>query len=100
MEQIPILCNYKNLRELEIRNNKISCLSCSLIANNMSFLQVVDIRGNKIGDKGIIKIIQRIPNLKSFFISETLATDVVGEEVVRGLHMLEIFWSEHTKISS
>ncbi len=78
MEQIPILAHYKNLREFEIRNNRISCLSCNLIANNMPFLLSVDIRGNNISDKGIIKLIQSIPKMKSFFISETLATDLTG----------------------
>jgi hypothetical protein len=44
----------------------------------MPFLLTVDIRGNKITDKGIIKLIQGLPKLKSFFISETLCTDVTG----------------------
>ncbi len=35
----------------------------------MSFLTTVDIRGNKIDDKGIIKLVNGISNLKSFFIS-------------------------------
>ena len=78
MEQIPILANYKNLKEFEIRNNKISCLSCSLIVNNLPFLLTVDIRGNKINDKGIIKLIKGLPKLKSFFISETLASNESG----------------------
>lgn len=81
MEQIPRLSNFKNLKEFEIRNNKISCLTCSVIANNMPFLVSVDIRGNKISDKGILKLIRGIPKMKSFFISETLATDLSGEEV-------------------
>jgi len=69
MEQVPILANYKNLKEFEIRNNKISCLSCNLIVNNLPFLLTVDIRGNLITDKGIIKLVRGIPKLKSFFIS-------------------------------
>ena len=69
MEQVPILANYKNLKEFEIRNNKTSCLSCSLIANNLPLLLTVDIRGNLITDKGIIKLVRGIPKLKSFFIS-------------------------------
>ena len=93
MEQITILANYKNLRELEIRNNKISCLSCNLIANNMPFLVSVDIRGNNISDKGIVKLINSIPKMKSFFISETLATDLTGLEVANELNDLEMFWS-------
>jgi hypothetical protein len=35
----------------------------------MPFLLSVDIRGNNITDKGIIKLIQSIPKMKSFFIS-------------------------------
>jgi hypothetical protein len=66
----------------------------------MPFLVSVDIRGNNISDKGIIKLIQSIPKMKSFFISETQATDVTGEEVASGLGELEMFWSEHTKISN
>ena len=41
----------------------------------MSFLISVDLRGNKIDDKGILKLINGIPHMKSFYISETLATD-------------------------
>jgi hypothetical protein len=66
----------------------------------MPFLVSVDIRGNNISDKGIIKLIQSIPKMKSFFISETLATDATGEQVVNSLGELEMFWSEHTKISN
>ena len=35
----------------------------------MSWLLSVDIRGNRIGDKGIIKIICGVKNMKSFSIS-------------------------------
>lgn len=35
----------------------------------MSFLTSVDIRGNKIDDRGIIKLVNGITHLKSFFIS-------------------------------
>lgn len=59
----------------------------------MPFLLSVDIRGNNITDKGIIKLIKGIPNLKSLFISETLATDLTGLEVASNLHDLEMFWS-------
>ncbi len=44
----------------------------------MPFLHSIDIRGNRITDKGIVKLINRIPNLKSFSISETQATDETG----------------------
>lgn len=47
---MPIISSFKNIQDIEIRNNKITSFSCKLIANNMRHLKVVDIRGNQVGD--------------------------------------------------
>ncbi len=44
----------------------------------MSFLKILDIRGNKVYDEGVIKLVKGLPLLKSLFISETEATDLSG----------------------
>jgi hypothetical protein len=69
IKQIDKFSNFRNLQTIEIRNNKISALACKLIANHMNFLEAVDIRGNKIGDEGILIIVRAIPSLKSLMIS-------------------------------
>lgn len=37
----------------------------------MKHISVLDVRGNKIGDEGIIKLVEGIPTLKNFMMSET-----------------------------
>ena len=74
-------------------------MSCQLIASNLKFLTGVDIRGNRITDDGIIKIINGIPKMKSFFVSDTRISDRGGMEIVNKLHHLELLWSENTNLS-
>jgi len=59
----------------------------------------LDIRGNKIGDEGIEFLINGIPRLKSFLISETGATDKTGRLIAEKMEYLEMFWSEQTNLS-
>ena len=52
----------------------------------MGFLRTIDIRGNtKINDKGIIKIVNGLPLLKSFSISETSVTDIGARQIAQKL---------------
>jgi Leucine-rich repeat (LRR) protein len=57
MMKISSIGGFKNLQELEIRNNKITVLSCKVIASHLGFLKILDLRGNGIGDEGVIKIV-------------------------------------------
>ena len=54
----------------------------------MPFLIEIDIRSNPVGDDGIIKLVQGIPNLRKFMISETGLTDRGGKAIVEGVRML------------
>lgn len=92
MMKISSIGGFKNLQEFEIRNNKITMLSCKVIASHLNFLKVLDLRGNLVGDEGVSKIVEGIPNLKSLMVSETGMTDVSAMLVVRGLEALETFW--------
>ena len=69
IKQIPIISTFTNIKELEIRNNKITALTCNIVANDMKFLSVLDLRGNKLGDTGISKIVSAMKNLKALYIS-------------------------------
>lgn len=69
LREMPIISSFKNIQDVEIRNNRITSFSCKLIANNMRHVKVVDIRGNRVGDEGITTIIRGLPHLKSFMIS-------------------------------
>jgi hypothetical protein len=53
----------------------------------------LDVRGNKIGDEGIEFLVNGIPKIKSFLISETGATDRSGRLIAEKLEYLEMFWS-------
>ena len=86
--EMPVLSSFKNVKDLEIRNNKITSLSCKLIASSMTHVKSVDIRGNKVGDQGVIFLIKGLPHLKSFMISETGCTNTTASEVVKGLSNL------------
>lgn len=66
---MPAISSFKHIKDFEIRNNKITSFSCRLIASNMSHVKLIDIRGNPVGDDGVIAIIKGIPHLKSFMIS-------------------------------
>lgn len=44
----------------------------------MKFLSMVDIRGNKVSDDGMQKIVTNMNNLKALYISETGVTDKTG----------------------
>ena len=70
------------MKDFEIRNNKFTAFSCKLIASNMMHVKSVDIRGNKVGDEGVIIITKGLPNLKSFMISETGCTNAAAKEIV------------------
>jgi hypothetical protein len=39
----------------------------------------LDIRGNKVGDEGVIKIVHGVPTLKQLFVSETNLSDLGGK---------------------
>jgi len=78
IKQLPIVSTFRNIKEFEIRNNRITALTCNIIANEMRFLLVLDLRGNRVGDAGISKLVTGIARLKRFFISETGITDVTG----------------------
>lgn len=39
----------------------------------------MDIRGNKVGDEGVIKIVHGVPILKQLFVSETNLSDFGGK---------------------
>lgn len=65
----------------------------------MGFLQCLDIRGNKVGDKGLEHIILGMPHLKSLMISETGATDKSGRLIAEHMDNLELFWAEHNHLS-
>ena len=94
---MPILSSFKNVSALQIRNNKITEFGCRLIAANMNYLKTIDIRGNKVGD-GIIKIIESIPTLKSFTISETGCTNLTAKAIIKYMHEIEMLWCEHNFI--
>lgn len=51
----------------------------------MSHVKLIDIRGNPVGDEGVIAIIKGIPHLKSFMISETNCTNATALAIVDGL---------------
>lgn len=44
----------------------------------MKFLSMIDLRGNKVGDDGIHKIVINMDKLKALYISETGVTDKTG----------------------
>lgn len=44
----------------------------------MKYLSMIDIRGNKVGDDGMQKIVTNMDNLKALYISETAVTDKTG----------------------
>lgn len=48
----------------------------------MSHLKSLDVRGNRIGDEGLLKIIDGIPLLKSLMISETNCTNVAALAII------------------
>lgn len=51
----------------------------------MGFLKAIDIRGNPVGDEGVLKIVNAIPLLKSLCISETKAGDHSGKAIAEGI---------------
>jgi|JI6StandDraft_1071083.scaffolds.fasta_scaffold09693_7 hypothetical protein len=60
--------HFPYLLALEMRNNRITQLSCKLIAANLSHLHKIDIRGNKVGDDGIGTIARSVSLMKEFYI--------------------------------
>ena len=74
-------------------------MTCRLIGGSLGHITTLDIRGNKITDEGIVKIIHSIPDLKSLMISECDATDKSGNEIADKLSSLEMLWSEYTSFS-
>lgn len=81
IREIPTVSCFKNIKEFEIRNNFITALSCKVIVNNLSFVQTLDVRGNRIGDSGVNVISSGLPQLKNLLISETGTTDVGGRGI-------------------
>ncbi len=51
----------------------------------MTHVKSIDIRGNPVGDEGVIWIIKGVPHLKSFMISETKCTNLSAAAIVKGL---------------
>lgn len=51
----------------------------------MKFLTMIDLRGNKVGDDGIQKIVINMQNLKALYISETGITDKAGHLIAKFL---------------
>ena len=62
-------------------------------------MQSVDIRGNKVGDKGVEFIVKGLSHLKSLMVSETGITDVIGRLIARTMDNLEMFWGEKNHLS-
>ena len=46
---------------------------------------MIDMRGNKVGDEGIQKIISGMSNLKALYISQTEVTDKTGDLIASKL---------------
>lgn len=88
VREIPTLSCFKNLKEFEVRNNYLTSLSCKIIVNNLNFIQTLDIRGNRIGDSGLIVIAAGLPKLKNLLISETEATDEGGRKIAESMSHL------------
>lgn len=64
----------------------------------MGHVKSIDIRGNPVGDEGVIAIIKGIPHLKSFMISETNCTNASAVAIVNGLPDIEMLWCEQNRV--
>ena len=51
----------------------------------MNHITTLDLRGNKVGDTGISKVVTGLPNLKALYASETGITDLTGNLLVSNL---------------
>lgn len=85
LKEIPKFSSFKNVQEFEIRHNKLTVLSCRLIASNMKHIKVLDIRGNNVYDDGIARIAEGLPNLRSFMMSETKCSNVGAQAIIDNL---------------
>lgn len=54
---------------------------------------MIDIRGNPVGDEGIVCIINGIPNLKGFLISDTNCTNITAKAIHEKLLHIETLLS-------
>lgn len=61
---------FNNLVSLELRNNKITEISCRLIAVSLNNLHRLDIRGNKLKDNSMNMIAKRLTKLKELFVCD------------------------------
>lgn len=64
----------------------------------MKHIQVVDIRGNRVGDPGVIALVKGLNHLKSLMISETGCGNISARAIFESLKNLEILWAEHNNI--
>lgn len=82
---MPKIASFKNVQQFQIRNNRITAFSCKVLASNLFHIKKLDIRGNKIGDEGVLIIVKSLSQLKDLLISETGCTNVALKGVLEGL---------------
>jgi hypothetical protein len=51
----------------------------------MKFINTLDLRGNKVGDAGVSKVVLGLPHLKALYVSETGITDTTGYLIASNL---------------
>lgn len=51
------------MKKVEIRNNRITNLTCKVFAFNLTNLTKLDIRGNNVGDEGALVIAKNLKSL-------------------------------------
>jgi Ran GTPase-activating protein (RanGAP) involved in mRNA processing and transport len=99
LAHIGAIKHFPLLSSIELRNNRITSLSCKLIGSNLAHLSKVDIRGNKVGDNGVCIIAKNIRGMKEFYICETDATDHSVDVIIENLKCLTLLWAENNKIT-
>ena len=51
----------------------------------MKHITTLDIRGNNVGNEGIVKLAEGLPQLRSFMISETKCGNIGAEAIINNL---------------
>lgn len=69
-EPISNLSHFPKLIKLELRYNKITEISCRLIASNLKNLSKLDIRDNKLKDSAVIVIAKNLKNLTELYVCD------------------------------
>lgn len=59
----------------------------------------MDIRGNRVGDSGVIVIARNLKTLREFYICETGATDRAIEVIVNSLKNMTLLWTESNQVT-